>query len=59
MFKKDKDGNWYNEDNGFYLGTQDGHGENFYQHLYDSGNMGLREIIDDIMGKVNLSLESA
>jgi hypothetical protein len=57
-FKKDREGNWYLDSTPpFFIGTQDDdNGENFYQHLLNDNTMTTRDVIDDVMDKVNLAL---
>jgi hypothetical protein len=50
IFKKDSSGDWYNSENGYYLGNHD-----TYVHLLEVGHP-LETIINTIMYGVNNSL---
>lgn len=53
FFVKGQDGNWFNEKTKYYLGTEEG----FYEHMMFDNDWDIRQVIDDIMEKVNSSLE--
>lgn len=54
-FIKDDTGNWHNTKTGFYLGTD--RKTAVHKDMYDDGSWTMEEVIDHLMGLVNMALE--
>lgn len=56
-YLKDMDGNWFRQDNGYALGTGCQEGYDILKGLFEDGDMTFEQIVDNIMVRVNDSLE--
>lgn len=51
---------WYLDETRFYIGVHEfKDGEFFYDHLLEDGTLTLKEIVESVLGMVNIALEDA